>query len=78
MATNRISLKTEELAVINMLGEAWNAYAKLPEYHDDDTDEFRQGIHALQNMVMGRVAVRAHPTVFYNATIDKSTRGSAK
>ena len=47
-------LTYDEMAVINTLVDAWNAFLILPDQHDDDTTEFRSGIHRLQEKVMCR------------------------
>jgi hypothetical protein len=43
-----------ENRVLDRLVDAWNTFVALPREHDDDIDEFRHGIHALQNMVLSR------------------------
>lgn len=43
-----------EQAVMNRLVEAWNAYTRLPAQHGDDNDEFRHGIHRLQEKILAR------------------------
>jgi hypothetical protein len=40
------------------LAEAWNAFLQLPVEHADDVDEFRRGIHQLQEKVLARPARR--------------------
>ena len=49
----------QEEAVAVALGECWNAFLKLPREHPDDIEEFRHGIHGLQNIVLARLARRA-------------------
>lgn len=44
----------EEREVFDRLVDAWNAFTRLPVEHDDDNDEFRHGIHALQRQIMAR------------------------
>jgi hypothetical protein len=52
-------LTDDEHAAIAALAAAWNAFLTLPSLHPDDTDEFRHGVHALQNIVLSRPALEA-------------------
>ena len=56
-----------ELAVLNLLADVAVAFGQLDEYHPSDMDDAVRHVHALQNIVMGRVAVRAHPNLFYRS-----------
>jgi len=40
------------------LAKVWDEFLALPEEHDDDTREFRQGVHLLQRMILARPARR--------------------
>jgi len=51
-------MSEDELRVVRKLGEAWNAFLKLPAQHNDDVPEFRHAIHAAQHIVMARPALR--------------------
>ncbi|WP_084581771.1 hypothetical protein [Sphingomonas azotifigens] len=53
------SLTVQERAVVDLLAAAWNAFLSLPEQHNDDVHEFRRIIHAGQEKVLARPAVRA-------------------
>ena len=57
-------LEAQELEVLNKLAIAFNEFSKLEEYHSSDREEFMSGIHRCQNIVMARIAVRAHPAFF--------------
>ena len=59
----------QELKVIDHLAKAMNKFEELPVMHSDDFDEFFRAIHAAQNIVMAREAVRAYPEVFVNETL---------
>lgn len=62
-----IRLTDLEQAVVDRLARAWNAYLELRRQDlggDDDLNDFRQGIHQLQRIIMSRVARRANPEVF--------------
>lgn len=50
----RNTLQPNERAVIAALVEAWNLYCELSKSHPDQDDEFRHGIHALQNQIAAR------------------------
>lgn len=52
-------LTEHEAEVIKHLIAAWNAYACLPVEHRDDLTEFRRIIHAGQEKVFARPAIRA-------------------
>jgi hypothetical protein len=47
---------TDEDKVLDHLVMAWNAFLTLEARHPDDDQEFRQAIHAAQNIVMARAA----------------------
>jgi hypothetical protein len=53
-----------EREVLHALVGAWNAFLELPDKHPDDNDEFRHGIHRLQEKVMARAAKREDPGLF--------------
>lgn len=55
----------DEKDVLNKLAEAHNAFCKLQKIHPSDTREWTHNIHALQNIVMSRIAVRENPDFFY-------------
>jgi hypothetical protein len=54
----------KEMKVVDLLAESYNAFTELPVLHPNDHVEFVQAIHAAQNIVMARLAVKAHPKVF--------------
>lgn len=57
-------LTPDEVAIIDALGEVANQISKLPVQHPLDLPETVRDIHDLQNRIMARVAVRAHPRLF--------------
>lgn len=50
----------EEKELFELLGECWNKFFALPELHKSDKCEFSAHIHALQNMVLGRMAYKQY------------------
>jgi len=48
----------QEHALVMALAKVWDEFLALPEEHDDDTREFRQGVHLLQRMILARPARR--------------------
>jgi hypothetical protein len=54
-----LAMTPEEQRVLDHLAQAWNAYLALPVVHTDDMAEFRQAIHAAQNIVLARPSVRS-------------------
>jgi hypothetical protein len=59
-----------EKKVLNKLVEAHNAFIELAEYHPSDITEWVHGMHALQNIVMSREAVRNDPVYFSKSKSD--------
>ena len=55
------ALTESEIAVLELLAEATNAFASLPEHHPTDLREWAHEVHQLQYRVLKRVAVRMHP-----------------
>jgi hypothetical protein len=51
---DRVRLSEAEMEVVDRIGDAWRAFAKLDVYHPSDTDEFAFHVHALGRIVMGR------------------------
>jgi hypothetical protein len=58
-------LTREERKVIAFFGIAFVNFQSLPVCHPGDVDEARRHVHALQNMVLARAAVRAHPIEYF-------------
>jgi hypothetical protein len=48
----------QELSVLSLLAQAWNAFVELPEEHSADRHEFMHAIHAAQNIVFARIGKR--------------------
>jgi hypothetical protein len=48
----------EEVKVLHYLKETWNEFNKLPKVHNDDINDFRHHIHALQNIILAREGLR--------------------
>jgi hypothetical protein len=61
MEENEARLTVDEMKVLEGLGQAYSAFAELPEYHPADQDEFAFHIHAVGRIVLARSAARAHP-----------------
>lgn len=53
-----MKLTEQEEKIANMLGDVFNAYMLLPVEHQMEQREFCQAIHACQNIVLSRPAVR--------------------
>lgn len=51
-------MSEQELRVLNMLGEAFNEFQKLPVLHYSDLPEFVHAIHAAQNIILARAGLR--------------------
>jgi len=66
-----IGLTPEEIAVIEKAGELYNDFVKLEVMHTADCSEITALIHAIQNMIMARAAVRAHPDIFHKFQSEK-------
>lgn len=47
-----------EHRIVEMLGIVYNEYTKLPVIHSQDKVEFMRAIHAAQNIVLARSALR--------------------
>lgn len=51
-------MTAEEVKVLNITKDAWNAFLQLPIQHPDDINEFRFHIHAMQNIIYAREGIR--------------------
>lgn len=47
-------LSKEERKVVDLLGDAWNAFCELDSRHPQETDEFCGAIHVGQHIIMSR------------------------
>lgn len=56
----------QELQICDKLKEIYEEYRLLPVQHPSDVIEFATAIHACQNIVMCRDAVRNHPETFFS------------
>jgi hypothetical protein len=52
-------LTKAEIAVLDLLGEAFRAFENLDVMHPQDLPEFVAGIHKCQNIVLARSGLRA-------------------
>lgn len=52
------SLTMSEQSVLELLTRAWSEFLGLPRIHPDDQSEFRFAIHAAQNIILSRPALR--------------------
>jgi len=65
---NTSGLTDEEAQVMIALVEAWNRFSQLPSIHPDHANEFRNGIHVLQNLLAARVVAREHDDYWFFQT----------
>jgi hypothetical protein len=62
--TKEERLTDDEIALVKQFGQWWNAFCELPQMHSSDASDVLFHIHALQRIVMARIAQRAHPEHF--------------
>lgn len=48
----------KEIRVLELTRDAWNAFMELSVQSQDDTQEFRFHVHALQNIILAREGMR--------------------
>lgn len=58
------ALEPDELACVESLAAAWNAFAKLTPTHPSDAAEMCAAIHRAQDIIACRLARRVAPDVF--------------
>lgn len=56
-------LTKEELTILEMAADIWNAFLALSDRHPADAEEMALDIHRIQNRVMARSARRDYPNV---------------
>lgn len=49
-----------ELRIVQMLGDVWNEYLKLPLEHPNEQSEFCTAIHACQDKILARTGRREY------------------
>lgn len=57
-------LTKQEGKVMDSLVEAWNNFLKLEKEHPSDTQEFCNGIHQCQHILMCRILRRDYPRAY--------------
>ena len=57
-------LTHDELVVLGLLRQVTKKFVELPEHHPTDCLDWTAQIHALQNQVMSRAAIRYLPEMF--------------
>ena len=62
----RTHLTAAEMAVLDKIVEAHNAFIALPRCHPMEVQEAVTFTHGLQSLVMNRAAVRAYPDYFHS------------
>ena len=60
-------LTEQELKMLDKLADCFNEFTQFEKQHPDDVRDFADGIHICQRIIMGRIAVRQHPLVFFNS-----------
>jgi len=45
----------DEMRVVHLLGNVWDAFVQLHGFNRDDINDFRFAIHAAQNIVLARI-----------------------
>ncbi len=54
-----MAVPKDEMEVLESLAKAYNAFTKLTVMHPSDLPEFVHAIHAAQNIVLAREAIRS-------------------
>lgn len=62
----RTHLTAAEMAVLDKIVEAHNAFVALPRAHPMEVQEAVTFTHGLQALVMARAAIRAYPECFWS------------
>lgn len=58
----------DERSIIKLLAEAHHLFASLDHYNPNDSKEWLSHLHAMQNMVLSRTAVRRYADLFVEST----------
>lgn len=75
--TNEMLITARESDLIHMLAAAWNQMQDLPPMGPHDQDEFRTGIHALQDMILARAGRRQMESFGLPGVSDRDVRHRA-
>lgn len=59
-----MKMSEEEINIINIMEDLYEAYKSLESQHLKDKEEFVYHLHCLQHLVMIRSVRRAHPDMF--------------
>ena len=57
-------IENSEIVILNKLTEAHNIFSNLEQTHPSDINEWANGIHQCQKIIMARIARRACPNIF--------------
>lgn len=53
-----------ELIISDLLVRVWNTFLELDPQHPDELNDFKNGIHQLQYVLMARGARRSNPEIY--------------
>jgi hypothetical protein len=67
-----VSLTDEERELVIHIGQCSVLFGRLPQYHSSDQRDFTRHVHALQNIVMSREAVRSDSDILINMQLPES------
>lgn len=73
-----IPFSQDEEQVMRNLIEAHNRFLGLLGHHPHDIQEWVHSLHALQNILMSRVAARDYPSYFRQGEGDHQKQGNGK
>ena len=54
----------EEQDILDLIVKAHNKFCELKTGHSEESIEWKEGIHKLENVLIGRVVSRDYPDVF--------------
>lgn len=61
----------EEREIMDLLALAWNTFVLLPVTHPNHTDDFADGIHRAQDVIINKIVQRDYPDDFPTHTISE-------
>ncbi|MDK0621518.1 hypothetical protein P5E90_11810 [Clostridium perfringens] len=61
MNKRKDGLTLQEGMIMDNLAEAWNMFLKLEQTHPSEQDNFAEGIHKCQQVLMNRILRRDYP-----------------
>jgi len=68
----------QEKEIMDLLIDAHNKFMKIRPVHSSHIDEWINGIHKCQNVIIGRIVIREYPHIFNHLREERNGKSRHK